>query len=273
MGVTFHPAAVLRRSAQSIRHAPGLRLCAPLWDSLRAPYRRMLTTLAGRNGMPVVIGGFRMRVAPDVVNLNWETVEVTSYQVFAEEVQPGDVVFDVGAHFGTYSMIGALRSGPGGHVIAYEPSALTRTYLARHLAWNGLADRVRVRDVCCGAAVGTTTFYAHPDLPEGINGVLPHEGLAATTVPCTTIDAEADALRLVPTVIKIDVEGFESDVIAGAAGVLTRHVPRLLVSLHPRRLAQQGIVPTDILNRLRSFGYSPRIVDEDQEVHVLAKKV
>jgi len=272
MGLSLNPAAMLRRSAQSIRHAPGLRRFSALWDGLRAPYRWALGLLAGNRGMPVTVGGYRMRLASDVVNLNWETVEVASYRAFAGEIHPGDVVFDVGAHFGTYSLIAAWRSGPAGRVIAYEPCALTREYLARHLAWNGVTDRVQVREMCCGAVRGTVPFYVHPDRPEGINGLLPEAGLVRHMVACTTLDADVDALGLVPSLIKIDVEGAELDVLAGAAGVLARHAPALLLSVHPLRLAQRGSSAEDVLAWLRAHDYTPTIIDEDQELHVLARR-
>src|SRR5438445_128287 len=188
----LHPAAVLRRSAQSIRHAPGLRRFGALWERLRVPYRLILTRLAGQHGLPVTIGGQTMRLAPDVVNLNWETVEVESYRAFAEAIAPGDVISDVGAHFGTYTLIGVAHGGPAARVIAYEPGNLTRQYLMRHLRWNGAERQVLVRPVCCGSRVGTAVFYHRPDRPEGINGLLPHDGLSETTVRMTTIDREAD---------------------------------------------------------------------------------
>jgi len=268
--MTFHPASVFRRSAQALRHAPGLRRLAPVWDRLRTPYRSALTTLAAGNGMPVTIGGHVMRLAPDVVSLNWETVEVESYRAFAQSIDSNDVVFDVGAHFGTYSMIAAWRS-PAVRVVAYEPSSLTRGYLIRHLQWNGLSDRVVVRDVCCGAVPGMTRFFIHPDRPEGINGLLPDDGLVETSVRCTTIDAEVAATGLVPTFLKIDVEGAELDVLSGATRLLGQHAPTILVSLHPRRLASRGQNVSGALCWLRAHGYAPSIISEDQEVHVLAR--
>jgi FkbM family methyltransferase len=269
--MSFHPAAVFRRSAQVLRHAPGLRRFAPVWDRLRTPYRSALIALAGSQGMPVTVGGHVMRLAPDVVSLNWETVEVGSYRTFAESISSGDVVFDVGAHFGTYSMIAAWR-GADVRVVAYEPSPLTRSYLTRHLEWNGLSDRVVVRDVCCSANQGMARFFVHPERPEGINGLMPDHGLVETQVRCTTVDAEAAELGAAPTFLKIDVEGAELDVLAGSTQVLARHAPRILVSLHPRRLAMRGQSVADAMTWLCAHDYRPAIIDEDQEVHVLAQR-
>ena len=267
----LHPAAVLRRSAQSIRHAPGLRRFGALWARLRAPYRRTLTRLAGRHGLPVVVGGQTLRLAPDVVNLNWETVEVESYRAFAAEIAPGDVIYDVGAHFGTYTLIGVARGGPATRVVAYEPCDLTRQYLMRHLRWNGAERQVLVRPVCCGSHVGTAAFYHRPDRPEGINGLLPHDGLSATTMRVTTIDREVDELGLVPALIKIDVEGAELEVLEGAVRVLETRRPRILVSLHPKRLAQVGADCDTVIGWLEAHRYRAHVVGEDQEIHVLAQ--
>jgi FkbM family methyltransferase len=267
----LNPAAMLRRSAQSIRHAPGLRRFDPIWEHLRAPYRRLLMRLAGQKGLPMTVGGQTMRLSPDVVNLNWETVEVEAYRAFAAAIAAGDVVYDVGAHFGTYTLIGVARGGADTRVVAYEPCELTRQYLMRHLRWNGAESQVLVRPVCCGNAVGPATFFHRPGRPEGINGLLPQEGLAPTQVRMTTLDREVDALKLVPALIKIDVEGAELEVLKGAAHVLDAHRPRVLISLHPRQLAQVGLDCETVLNWLRARRYRTDVVGEDQEVHVLAR--
>jgi len=269
--MTFHPAAVFRRSAQSIRHLPGLERLTPVWNGLRAPYRRILAQLAGTRGVPVMIGGYSIRLAPDTVSLNWETVEVDAYNVFVHEIGSHEVIYDVGAHFGTYTLIGLKRGGPGTRIVAYEPCELTREYLLRHLRWNGAGDQVVVRPVCCGSTAGVATFYYKPGVPEGINGLLPDEGLAELPVRVTTLDEEVRELGLVPTFVKIDVEGAELDVLNGAAEVLSRHRPRLLLSLHPRRLAQAGLDCHAVRQWLSARDYQWRVVGEDQEVHVLAR--
>jgi FkbM family methyltransferase len=269
--MTFHPAAVFRRSAQSIRHLPGLEKLTPVWNGLRAPYRRILARLAGTGGVPVMIGGYSIRLASDTVSLNWETVEVDAYKVFVHEIGSREVIYDVGAHFGTYTLIGLKRGGPGTRVVAYEPCELTRGYLLRHLRWNGAGDQVLVRPVCCGSTAGVATFFYEPGLPEGINGLLPDEGLAELPVLVTTLDEEVRELDLVPTFVKIDVEGAELEVLKGAAHVLSRHRPRLLLSLHPRRLAQAGLDCDAVRQWLTARDYQWRVVSEDQEVHVLAR--
>jgi FkbM family methyltransferase len=271
--MSFHPAAVLRRSAQSIRHAPGLQGLTPLWNRLRAPYGRLLERLTGSDGVPVRVGGLVMRLAPDTVSLNWETVEVESYRAFIAEIKLGDVVYDIGAHFGTYSIMAARTGGPATRVFAYEPTELTRRYLQKHLRWNGAEGQVTVRPVCVGNTIGEAILYVNPDRPEGTNGLLPYEDFVTTKVPMTTLDREVEQTGLMPALVKIDVEGAELDVLMGATSVLATGRPRLLLSLHPKRLAQAGLDCEAVLQWLSARGYNWRVISEDQERHVLARPV
>jgi FkbM family methyltransferase len=248
-----------------------LRRWTPLWDRLRGSYRRALAALGEQHGVPVKVGGHSIRLAPDVVNASWESIEKVSYRAFAKEIARGAVVFDVGAHFGTYSIIAARRGGSAARVVAYEPSELTRSYLTRHLAWNRVERQVIVRPVCCGRTGGETQFFCRPDVPDGSNGILPGDGLVETTVPVTTMDDETRRLHLTPDVIKIDVEGAELDVLEGAERTLATGRPRLFISVHPKQLAFRGLKPDAVLQWLRGHGYHCDLVDEDQELHLFAR--
>lgn len=268
----LHAGAIVRRVAQRVRHAPGLRSCDPVWRILRAPYGRALRALSSAKGIPLCVGGHTMRLDAGVANLNWETVEPESYRAFAAAIRPGDVVFDVGAHFGTYTLIADAHAGLNGRVVAYEPCPLTRRYLTQHLVWNGAADRVIVRPLCCGATIGTAPFYFKPDTPEGINGLVPRSGLDRMTAAVTTVDAESAELQLTPAVLKIDVEGAELDVLKGAERVLATASPRVFLSLHPRPLATLNLTPGHVINWLAARGYRCDHLAEDQELHVVATR-
>ena len=203
MPLYLHPGAVLRRLGQSVRHAPLLQHCTGAWDSIRRPYGRTLALLAGHNGLPLKIGGQTLRLHPSIANLNWETVEVEAYRAFTAAVNPGDVIYDVGAHFGTYTILSLFRGGSQTRVVAYEPCELTRQYLKQHLEWNGVTGQVFVRPVCCGALKGTAPFYIRPGVPEGINSFVRAEELEEISVDVTTLDDEVGELRLVPRSSKL----------------------------------------------------------------------
>ena len=142
--------------------------------------------------------------------------------------------------------------------------------MRRHLAWNGAAEQVIVRPLCCGATRGRVRFFYRPGVPEGINGLVEAEGLVATWADVTTLDDEVATLDLIPAIIKIDVEGAELDVLKGAEAVLRAHKPRLFLSLHPGPLAKLGLTPGAIAEWLAGRHYRCRFIAEDQEIHVMA---
>ncbi len=266
-------ASSLRRVAQSVRHHPRLEFLQPVWSLLRKPYLAALNLLAGRSGIEVRIAGCGLRLHPAFATQNWETVEAASYRAYVDAVRPGMVVYDIGAHIGTYSILALKRSAPTGRVVAYEPFAYTRRFLAQHLQWNACAERAQVRDACCGAAAGTADFYFAPGQAEGMNGLVPVAGFSRMTVPVVTLDAEVAELGLVPDLIKIDVEGAEWDVLRGAERTLAAHRPTLFLSVHPDALAKQGLAAADIEDWLAQRGYAWRVLARDHEVHVVASPV
>jgi FkbM family methyltransferase len=63
--------------------------------------------------------------------------EAERFDALTRLVRPDDVVWDVGAHYGYATLIAARLAGPGGTVVSFEPSSSNRSYLTRHLDWNG----------------------------------------------------------------------------------------------------------------------------------------
>lgn len=262
--------ATIRRLAQTIRHAPGMRALNPLWNLLRSPYLKVLSTFAKKHGLLVSVGGHKMRLHPDFATQNWETVEYDSYQSFAALLRPGNVVFDVGAHIGTYTLIALQKVGDNGRIVAYEPHAFTRKYLKQHLDWNGGLERTTVRGLCCGVSEGMADFYCRPDQAEGINSLIPTEGFEKKTVPVSTIDREVEVLRMIPTLIKIDVEGAEWDVLKGATQTIAKYHPIIFLSLHPVALSKLGFSYYQVLEWLVDHGLRQKIISQDHEIHVVA---
>ena len=262
--------SALRRIAQTVRHCPGLNRLDRVWSILRQPYRRLLDWTGKAAGIEVTIAGHRVRLDPTFAHVGWESVEPEAYRAFSQAVRPGCVVFDIGAHIGTYTILALQRSTPDGLVVAYEPHFATNVYLRRHLQWNGAAERVVLRSCCCGAKSETGEFYCVPDQPEGRNSLLWTEGFAKSRVEVATIDNEVAQLGLVPSVIKIDVEGAEWDVLRGAERTLTSCRPILFVSLHPPQLLLRRERPSEVLDWLRARGYCHELLGEDHEVHVRA---
>ena len=260
---------LLRRFAQGIRHQPMLKRFDGLWNALRPTYRWMLNRTSP-HGVGVTINGEVVRIDPAFASIGWETVEPECYRTFIDAVPPDGLVFDIGSHIGTYSILCARKLASNGRVVAFEPTNVTREYLVKHLAWNGVTDRVTVRASCCSDKPGTAKFYVKIGDAEAQNSLRPDERFDVVEVEATTIDAEAAKVGRTPDLIKIDVEGGEWDVLQGAEATLTKRRPLILLSVHPDRLPE-SVTEESILERLHGLGYKTRILGRDHEVHVWAE--
>jgi len=264
-------ASRLRKVAQKVRHAPLLEHLDPLWNYVRPVYEDALTVLSAGRGVAVTIAGCAIRLNPCFAGAAWETMERESYERFASTVQPGDMVYDVGASIGTYSLIALQKSAPDGRVIAYEPVELTRKNLIDHLQWNNASDRAVVRPVCCGRENGEAPLYFREGEMIGHSGLAPIRDAQIEIVQVRSLDTEVADLGFVPTIVKIDVEGWEFDVLKGAENTLARYRPTIFLSLHPTVLAQYQTTPQVVRSWLEERGYNLELIATDHEIHIVAR--
>ncbi len=158
-----------------------------------------------------------------------------------QALRPGDRMVDVGANVGVYAALAA--GAAGARVLALEPAAETLPDLAAMLALNGLEHRVEVRALAAGAAAGRLRFTQG----RGTTNRAAADG--AAEVPVETLDALCGADP--PLLLKVDVEGAEPAVLAGAAGLLAgaRLKAAILETAGPTDAAVDGT--------MRSAGFAP----------------
>ena len=138
--------------------------------------------------------------------------------------------FDIGAHVGFHSLIvSSVYPADRVHVAAFEPTPHTAA-VARTLA---AANRRPIRIERCAISDedGTATFYISPwessnSLAEGFRNAVD-----SFTVPTVTLDSYCAGRAVYPDVIKIDVETYESHVLAGATQVLRRSRPAIVCEI------------------------------------------
>lgn len=169
------------------------------------------------------------------------------WRALLETLRPGDTVVDVGANIGLYSIACARRVRPG-KVIAFEPDPENAELLKRTVELNEVADVVVIRQLALGREEGTLPFQSAKQQSRfDVNGL--------QTVCMSTLDHEiSDRVDI----LKIDVEGFESEVIAGALAMLTdkKRRPRaIFLETHQAVLAERGLDESSILDQLERAGY------------------
>lgn len=176
-------------------------------------------------------------------------------------LKPGMVFVDVGANDGYYTLFASRRVGPGGRVVSVEPSSRERGHLERNLARNGIGN-VEIVPAALGAAAGHADLHLAHGVHTGHNtlGRFAHDDVVPARVervPLETLDAVVTRLALPRVdVIKIDVEGGEANVIAGARAMLAKMRPVLMMEVSDGALQAQGSSEAALLEMLRGkLGY------------------
>ena len=157
------------------------------------------------------------------------------------EVRVGDVVWDVGANVGLYTELFAEKAGPGGAVVAIEPTPASAD---RCRAIAAKYPNVTVVQAAISDTPGEATFTLEADPTSTTNRM----GAAGATdsntirVEVLTGDALVGRMGRPPNVIKLDIEGFEIEALRGMARVLVSPTTRsVLVEVHFGILESRGI--------------------------------
>jgi FkbM family methyltransferase len=161
------------------------------------------------------------------------TYEVVRMREFADALKQGDVVYDVGANVGIYSLNASFQVGNSGWVYAFEPLERNLNYLRQHLALNDLQNCTVLETAICNTE-GTLAFSAADRQPS--MGRLSPSGEIA--VPSTTLDicVYGEQRLRPPNVLKIDVEGAEFEVLSGATRSITEFHPTIFLEVHGAEL-------------------------------------
>lgn len=178
-------------------------------------------------------------------------------------LRTGDTVWDVGANVGFYAAQFAERGAA--HVVCFEPAPASIAALRRRFPQDAETDnRVRLVPVALGARRATAAFTADGTSPD--NQIVAAGGSGSTVevqVYCGDA-AQAEFALPSPNVMKIDVEGFELDVIEGMPAVLAaKSLRSVFIEVHFSLLHRRGLdkAPGTIGQILRQQGFRVNWVD------------
>lgn len=169
----------------------------------------------------------------------------------------GGTFLDVGANIGFITVRAARALGSRGNVIALEPHPGRYAALRRNIELNELTNAVAL-PYAAGSSTGSGTIYEPiPSLgPHPLDVSMTNVGGAAIQVETRTVDGilqEFPESRL--TLVKIDVEGFEPEVIDGMADTLRNRRPDVIFeALDPQALCVTS-------SKLQEFGYTVHDID------------
>ena len=172
--------------------------------------------------------------------------EEPEYQRLSEWLRPGDTAIDVCANFGSYALRMSELVGDQGRVYAFEPVPQSFALLTMVLG-TAFRRNVTTLNLACSNRNGLVSMTIPDDPLTGENlyqASIRSDGPSPTRVICSRIDdlpLPMDRLSLV----KIDAEGHDAEVIEGMWNIVCRFLPVVIVE-YP---------PVAICNRMRSLGY------------------
>jgi FkbM family methyltransferase len=189
-------------------------------------------------------------------------------------LKPGEVFFDIGANVGCYTLQAAGLVGPQGRVFSFEPDPQVFEILQANIGLNSLAQ-VHALNLALGNRAGTLPFYRAAAGPfanalGSVHRSSWHDGGGAVNVKMDQLDDVAPEFGLTRLdLIKMDVEGAEYEVIAGAERTLAAHRPRIVMEINLHAAEASGWKPIQMVSRLRGWRYRIQCLDEAGSLQTL----
>jgi FkbM family methyltransferase len=178
-------------------------------------------------------------------------------------LRPEHIVLDIGANEGEQTVFAAKRV-PRGHVFAFEPSSVVRERLSRNIAANALRNVTVLPNALSDKPGRMTLFrsaerFSDGSYNDGMNTLHAREGVASAMEEVTVDTVDGFVERERPPhvdLIKIDIEGAEWSVLAGARATIAESRPLIILEVENAPAAAAGHTAAEILDLVRSFGYT-----------------
>lgn len=218
-------------------------------DSLLSIPRRAAERLSARvvlrRRLPKQFKGLPIYVTPGCGLRYWGDLskfDSMLYRMAEELAKPKAVVWDVGANVGLFTFCAAALSGRGGYTVAIEPDRWLCELIQRSSVENrDTLGEVAIENVAIAAASGTS-YLEISNRSRAFNRVTASIK-AGVPIKSVTLDSLLTS-HPPPTVLKIDVESYEVEVLMGATRVLEDHHPAIWCEVEGRN--SQGV--SDILH-------------------------
>ena len=216
----------------------------------------------------ITINGHKMFLDPsDSLNLTInEVYEPFETSLLFYEIKNGDIVLDIGAHIGYYTLIMASLVGDRGKVFAFEPEPSNFNLLKKNLESNGYQNIV-LENKAVSDKNGYTNLYLCKD-NSGMHRIYPSkycEGqIKVDEIKLDDYFMDSDLKNKI-SVVKIDVEGTELDVLEGLKEILKNPQIKLFLEFIPDSIKEYHSRPNELLEFLLSQEFSISCINEGEK--------
>jgi len=217
--------------------------------------RKRVTRLFWGQPMTIVYPEY---VSSKIGRYGYFETDMTS--MFIDVLRPGMVVYDVGSHFGYFSMLASELVGDNGHVFAFEPTANTFNLLTDNAARR---NNITCNNIAAFRETGEITFRDQGLDDSSLNFIVSDkENIDSSssrgqlvTVPAVKLDDFA-ADHLDPDFVKIDAEGAEGPILEGMTQIIQRSHPGISLEMGDQVCQRTGNRPCrENVEFLMDLGY------------------
>ncbi len=226
-----------------------------MWDRRRSMVIKQYEGV--QQPIVVQVDGFPLIMHPSMKGLSelllsYGVHEPVSSEYYLRSLVPGDVIIDIGANIGYYALRAYAATNRMGRLICFEPVENNFSILQQNTE---KYDSITVYSQAISDTVGRIRFF-QSEIPNW-GSLIQHDGMmygASYEVDTVTLDAFLEQNPdIIPTVIRMDIEGGEIAAMNGAWKTIEQYHPKLFVELHPFVVGMPGI--RKILVRLLDIGY------------------
>ncbi len=181
--------------------------------------------------------------------------EMGTMHFIQENLSEGDTFLDAGANIGVMSLVAATKVGSTGRVLAFEPHPKTRAILEKNKGLNGF-EQIDIQALGLGSGNSKGTLFNENKNRGGASlmGYEENEEHGAE-IQIVSLDEIAERLKLDKLdLVKIDIEGWEFEMLRGAESTLKQFQPTIIVEIDLHRKLEGGTV-LEMVDYLVGLGY------------------
>lgn len=177
-------------------------------------------------------------------------------ELFNKEIKRGDVLLDIGAHIGYYTLLFARIVGKEGKVYAFEPDPANFVLLKKNVEINDYQNVILV-DKAVSDKSGKNKLYKSEKLETSVNSIYNiHSGHKFIDIESVRLDDYFKNYNGKIDWIKIDIEGAELAALQGMASLLEKNKNiKIVTELAPCNLEESGIRPEEYFKLLQKYGF------------------
>lgn len=186
-------------------------------------------------------------------------------ELVKKEIRDGDVVLDIGANIGYYTLIFAKLVGEKGNVFAFEPDPTNFALLKKNVEINGYQNVILVQKAVSNKTE-KTRLYLSEDNKADHKIYDAHDGRQSIEIEAIRLDDYFKDYDGRIDFIKMDIEGAEASALQGALNLLKKNKNvKLVTEFWPSALKKSGAEPGEYLNLLIELGFSLYHLNEKEK--------